>query len=95
MNQGIISTLLSFASVFNIFLFAYFFKEKVNAPQIAGVVLMILSVCCMSVRLEQQEEAGDSNYIYWALLIGMIAPCLMSTRHVIIRKFKGNYDAVS
>jgi len=32
LNQGVISTLLSFASVFNIFLFAYLFKEKVDKP---------------------------------------------------------------
>ena len=32
LNQGVISTLLSFASVFNIFLFAWIFKEKVDKP---------------------------------------------------------------
>lgn len=50
----------------------------------------------MSIRLDSQEQPDtDTNFIYWALLVGMIAPCLMSTKHVIIRKFKGNYDAVS
>lgn len=91
-----ISTLLSFASVFNIFLFAWIFKEKVDKPQLVGIVLMILSVVCMGIKLDSQEQEDvDSDYIYWALLTGMIAPCLMSSKHVVIRKFKGNYGALS
>ena len=57
---------------------------------------MIASVICMGIKLESQDdEDTDSDYIYWALLVGMIAPCLMSTKHVVIRKFKGNYGAIS
>lgn len=96
LNQGIISTLLSFASVFNLFLFRFFFAEKVNLPQLLGIFLMIASVCCMSINLNHEEVEGtDPKYIYFALATGMIAPVFMSTKHVIIRKFKGSYGAIS
>ena len=35
------------------------------------------------------------SYNLIALSIGMLAPCFMSTKHVIIRMFKGNYDPIS
>lgn len=64
--------------------------------------MLIASVGCMSIKLPSQEEQSttsseeiDTNYIYWALLTGLIAPVLMSSKHVIIRKYKGNYDAFS
>jgi len=37
----------------------------------------------------------DPSYVGWAILVGMVAPCLMSTKHVTIRKFKGNYGAIA
>jgi len=56
---------------------------------------MILSVACISIKLESQEEDTevDTNYIYWALLTGMGGPVLMSTRHVVIKYFGGCYEA--
>jgi hypothetical protein len=35
------------------------------------------------------------GYNILALSIGMLAPCCMSTKHVIIRMYKGNYDPMS
>lgn len=49
MNQGIISTLLSFSSLFNVFLFAKIFGEKVTKYQLFGILLMITAVCCFSI----------------------------------------------
>lgn len=95
LNQGIVSTLLSFASVFNLFLFRCFFKEKVTIPQGFGIVLMIAAVCCMSIKLDhEQAEGTEEKYIYFSLLTGMVAPVFMSTKHLVIRKFKGKYDAI-
>jgi drug/metabolite transporter (DMT)-like permease len=52
LNQGIISTLLSFSSVINIFSFAFFFNEKITKLQISGIFVMICSVACMSIKLD-------------------------------------------
>ncbi len=35
------------------------------------------------------------GYNILALSIGMIAPCLVSAKHIIIRMYKGNYDPMS
>jgi hypothetical protein len=57
---------------------------------------MICSVCCMGIRLDAQEKPDtDTSYIYWALLVGTIPPCLMSTKHFAVRKFKENYGAIA
>jgi len=50
----------------------------------------------MGVKLDSQPQKDvDTSYIGWAILVGMIAPCTMTTKHVVIRKFKGNYGAIA
>ena len=63
--------------------------------QFIGIVLMIISITCMGIKLEEQEQENvDTTYIYWALLTGMAAPVFMSTKHVCIKLFKANYEAI-
>lgn len=61
---------------------------------------MIAAVFCFSIKSSSSSDSNLNNssgvgYNLIALLIGMLAPCLMSTKHVIIRMFKGNYDPIS
>ena len=53
MNQGIISTLLQFSSVFNIITFYCFFNERVTRWQIVGICLMIVSLACMTIKTQE------------------------------------------
>jgi drug/metabolite transporter (DMT)-like permease len=52
LNQGIISNLLSFSSVINLFTFKLFFKQSVSIAQIIGIFLMIIGLACISIKLE-------------------------------------------
>lgn len=61
---------------------------------------MIAAVLCftLSSALNQANYSDGEikmGYCFLALAIGMIAPCLMSTKHATIRYFKGNYDPIS
>ena len=101
MNQGIISTLVSFASVFNVFLFAKIFNEQVTRSQLLGILLIILAVCCFAMSSTSVSKSSDDGietqtfYCIFALTIGMIAPIIMSLKHVVIRMYKGSYDPIS
>ena len=70
LNQGTISTFLSFASVINIGLFYCLFKEKVTVVQVIGIVIMILCIVCLSFETSQKgdedpsETIGDEEYDY-------------------------------
>lgn len=48
LNQGVISTLLSLASLFNIVIFYFKFGETVSALHLIGVFLMLACVLCIS-----------------------------------------------
>jgi len=63
LNQGIISTFLSFASVINIGLFYCFFKEKVTVVQVIGIVIMIGCIVCLSFETSQkgEEDLSETN----------------------------------
>ena len=47
LNQGVVSTLLSFASVFNVVTFYCFFNEKISLWQGLGICFMIGCVLCL------------------------------------------------
>ena len=47
MNQGVISTLVSFASVFNIIAFYFLYNEKISCTQFMGVLLLIGCAMCL------------------------------------------------
>ena len=61
MNQGIISTLVSFASVFNVFLFAKIFKEKVTKSQLLGILLIISAVFCFAISSTSEKDSKDES----------------------------------
>lgn len=50
LNQGVISTLLSLASVINIVIFYFKFGEKISAFHLIGVFLMIACIVCISME---------------------------------------------
>jgi drug/metabolite transporter (DMT)-like permease len=93
LNQGIVSTMLSLASIFNLFVFYLIWGEKANYAQLLGTAFMILAITCMGTKLESQEEQEgvDTGYIYWALLTAFAAPILMSAKHVCVRFFKAKF----
>ena len=59
-NQGVITTLLSCASLFNMIIFYFKFGEKINCLHIIGISLMIACIICISVAAtEEQDEVTD------------------------------------
>ena len=56
MNQGIISTLLSMASLFNIIVFYFKFGEKISCLHFIGVALMIACVLFISLAATSKTE---------------------------------------
>ena len=47
LNQGVISSLLSFASVFNVVVFYFVFGEKVSKLHLIGVAFMFCGIACI------------------------------------------------
>jgi drug/metabolite transporter (DMT)-like permease len=95
MNQGVISILVSFASVFNAITFYFVFGEKISKTQGLGVVTMLGCAACLALEAgtKKKELAGDDThseqfYAYIAIPVGLLGPILMSTKHLFIRKFK-------
>jgi len=107
LNQGIISSFLAFAAVINIFLFRYFFNEKVTATQVLGIVIMVGCIICLGFETSGKvDEVGDasedSEYDYsvgpsifmssiYALVLGSFAPWTMSLKQIFIRKYSSGY----
>ena len=56
LNPGIISSLLSFASVFNIVVFYCAFKERVSKLHLIGVLLMFCGIVCIGAAAATQDE---------------------------------------
>ena len=56
LNQGVISTLLSCASLFNMVIFYLKFGEKISCMHFIGVGLMIACVLCISLAATDGKE---------------------------------------
>ena len=56
LNPGIISSLLSFASVFNIVVFYCAFNERVSKLHLIGVALMFCGIACIGAAAATQDE---------------------------------------
>ena len=101
LNQGVISTLLSAAGVFNVGTFYCFFKQKVTGWQLIGVVLMMICVLCLSIESnnKKKEELSSTNeedgevldgrqkatLCFLAILLGLLAAVMMSTKHLVTK----------
>jgi len=106
LNPGVISSLLCFASVFNVIVFYCAFKERVSKLHLIGVALMFCGIACIGAAAATREEepkvgvevddGGRSSTIngLLALVVGMGGPCLISFQHYIIRKFSRNYSGL-
>ena len=105
LNPGIISSLLCFASVFNIIVFYCAFKEKVSKLHLIGVALMFCGIVCIGAAAATQDEesldeeldtGGRSATLngILALGVGMGGPIIISTQAYIIRKFSTNYSGI-
>ena len=55
MNQGVIYTLVSFASLINIVVFYFKFGEKISYLHFIGVILMLLCIICISMAATGAE----------------------------------------
>jgi len=48
-NQGVLLTLNSLSGVYNIFIFYFFFKERIQLIQFVGMLFMLLCVCLIGI----------------------------------------------
>jgi len=105
LNQGVISTLLSLASFFNLILFYFKFGEKISCSHFLGIILMLACVICISMAATTGKDLQDfdSNETFGlsqvaagvvAILCGFTGAVLMSTKHLFIRIYKSNYSGV-
>ena len=106
MNQGVISTLLSCASLINIVVFYFKFGEKISCLHFIGVALMLACIVCISVAATAaKEEVGDFDSDdtmglsqvtagILAIVCGLVGAILMSTKHLFIKLYKFNYSGV-
>ena len=103
MNQGVVTTLLSVASLTNIAIFYCLFREKVSPLQFIGVIVMIAAVSCITIAAASEKEPEDFDTndtmglskisaALLAILCGFLGALCMSTKHVFIRKYKANYS---
>ena len=105
-NQGVISTLLSMASVFNIVIFYFKFGEKISCLHLIGVGMMIACVLCISLAAaskKEEDEDFDSDDTMGlsqgmagtlAILCGLLSAILMSLKHLLIRLYKKTFSGV-
>ena len=95
LNQGLVTTWLSVASVYNVIVFYCVFGEKPLSLQYLGIVLIIAMIICLDLAATGQGEEGDiavedNGYskvenCTFALLLGAISPILIASKCLIIR----------
>lgn len=95
LNQGLVTTWLSVAAVYNVIVFYCVFKEKPLCLQYIGIVLIIAMIICLDLAAAGQGEEDeiaveDNGYskvanCTFALLLGAIAPILIASKCLIIR----------
>ena len=106
LNQGVISTLLSCASVFNMIIFYFKFGEKISAFHFIGVALMIACVLCISMAAASgdDEEKEDIEVPYGlsktaagilSVCCGLFSAIMMSTKHLLIRLYKKTFSGIA
>lgn len=107
-NQGVISTLLSCASLINIVTFYFKFGETISKLHFIGVFLMLACIVCLSIEAASKgpknpenesaeqiaEEENTVIYAFSAILLGFVSACLMSTKHMFIRLYKSGYSGI-
>lgn len=105
LNQGVISSMLSFASVFNVVVFYCAFGEKVSKLHLIGVFFMFCGIACIGAAAATQDSdeleadldtGGRSATINGtlALVVGFGGPVIISSQHYIIRKFSVSYSGL-
>lgn len=105
MNQGVISSLLNFASIGNCIVFYCAFGERLSWFHLIGIGLMFCSIACIGAAAATAEEkegvdevdtGGRSVVIngILALVVGFGGPSITTARHYFIRKYAKNYRGV-
>lgn len=105
LNQGVISSMLCFASVINIVVFYCAFNEKVSCINLIGVALMFAGIVCIGAAAATSEDSeldpevdtgGRSTTVngILALVVGFGGPMIISTQHYVIRKFSTYYTGL-
>jgi multidrug transporter EmrE-like cation transporter len=95
-NQGLISTITSFASIYNGIVFYFYFGEKLTCMKILGMCGMFLCVILLNIDASTKTgEADDGtslkSYAFLAIGLAMIVPINFSIKHFLIRLYKGSY----
>lgn len=57
LNQGVISSLVSFASVFNVIVFYFVFGEKVSKLHLIGVAFMFCGIACIGAAALSSDDS--------------------------------------
>ena len=96
LNQGLVTTWLSVASVYNVIVFYCVFNEKPLPLQYVGIFLIIAMIVCLDVAAAGAGEAEDETLVeqngyskvmncVFALSLGAISPILIASKCLIIR----------
>ena len=99
LNQGLVTTWLSVASVYNVITFYCVFGEKPLPLQYLGIVLIIVMIVCLDfAAYDQKDEEADAAQSpaesngysrfansTFALLLGALSPILISAKALLIR----------
>lgn len=104
MNQGVVSSLLCFASVFNMTIFYCAFGEKISCWHLTGVILLFFGILIFAGGASHEEDdlpetsdtEGFSNLVYgiFAVGVGMGGPIIISLQAWLIRRFSKYYTGV-
>eukprot|EP00347_Sterkiella_histriomuscorum_P014658 403360042 len=102
MNQGVVTTLNTLTSVYNVIIFYFGFNERVTVIQLVGMLTMM--TCVGFISVSSQQASTDSSltdqdlqqrqyYGYISILFALLSPLSLSVKHIFIRKFKKQYDS--
>jgi hypothetical protein len=97
LNQGIIPIVTTLATLYNSIIFYKAFGEKVSAPKVFGMLFTVGCVVFLALdsSTRKKVEGSDIDPIYalYSLICGFFVPIGFSTKHYLIRKYKGSYDS--
>ncbi|CDW81466.1 UNKNOWN [Stylonychia lemnae] len=100
MNQGIVSTLNTLTSVYNLFIFYFGFGERVTIIQFIGMLVMLSCIAFVSISTRQEipenspQSYEDLQYNAGiSLIYAFLSPLCLSIKHIFVRKYRQQYNS--
>ena len=90
----------SLASIYNLIVFYFAFKEKPGWAHINGMILIFAAIVCLLFASANKDEISSSTqisssfYAFMAILYGALTAVNFSIKHFLIRKFKQKYKTL-